>query len=210
MPALLSRRIHERHEHDPPPDVNDNAGIGAAQGFNLVAIDRAASTLFVDVPMGLRGLQILVIEDAPDVLGVLTMLLRIEGADVAAAGSGQEALRVFRSRHFDVVVSDLGLTDISGDVLIRAIIEAARRPINIVVITGESQPALTRALEAGAGSSSRSRGSGKASSHTSTDSAWHPPPEGGGYGLVGDTSLGVVGGVAGQRKLWSVEMVATR
>ena len=32
-------------------------------------------------------LQIFVIEDAPDVLGVLTMLLRIEGADVAAAGS---------------------------------------------------------------------------------------------------------------------------
>jgi len=49
-------------------------------------------------------------------------------------------LRVFRSRHFDVVVSDLGLPDISGDVLIRAIIEAARRPINIAVITGESQP----------------------------------------------------------------------
>jgi hypothetical protein len=42
MPALLSRRIHERHEHDPSPDVNDNAGIGAAQGFNLVGIDRAA------------------------------------------------------------------------------------------------------------------------------------------------------------------------
>ena len=101
--------------------------------------------------MGLRGLQILVIEDAPDVLGVLTMLLRIEGADVAAAGSGQEALTVFRSRHFDVVVSDLGLPDISGDVLIRTIIEAARRPIKIVVISGESQPALTRALEAGAG-----------------------------------------------------------
>jgi len=135
MPALLSRRIHERHEHDPSPDVNDNAGIGAAQGFNPVAIDRAASTLFVDVPMGLRGLQILVIEDASDVLGVLTMLLRIEGADVAAAGSGQEALAIFRSRHFDVVVSDLGLPDISGDVLIRTIIEAARRPIKIVVIT---------------------------------------------------------------------------
>jgi len=101
--------------------------------------------------MGLRGLQILVIEDAPDLLGVLTMLLRIEGADVAAAGSGQEALRVFRSRYFDVVVSDLGLPDISGDVLIRAIIEAARRLINIVVITGESQPPVTRALEAGAG-----------------------------------------------------------
>ena len=132
-------------------DVNNNAGIGAAQDVNLAGIDRAVLTLFARVLMGLRGLQILVIEDAPDVLGVLSMLLRIEGADVAAAGSGQEALTVFRSRHFDVVMSDLGLPDIPGDVLIRTIIEAARRPVNVVVITGESQPALTRALEAGAG-----------------------------------------------------------
>ena len=100
--------------------------------------------------MGLTGLQILVIEDAPDVLAVLTMLLRIEGADVVAAGSGHDALTIFRSRHFDVVVTDLGLPDIAGDVLIRTIIAAARRPINVVVITGESQPALTRALAAGA------------------------------------------------------------
>ena len=100
--------------------------------------------------MSLKGLQILVIEDAPDVLDVLAMLLRSEGADVAAVGNGHEALKVFRSRHFDVVVSDLGLPDISGDVLIRTIIAAARRPIKVVVITGESQPVLTRALEAGA------------------------------------------------------------
>jgi CheY-like chemotaxis protein len=59
-------------------------------------------------------------------------------------------LKVFRSRHFDVVVSDLGLPDISGDVLIRTIIAAARRPIKVVVVTGESQPLLTRALDAGA------------------------------------------------------------
>ena len=101
--------------------------------------------------MRLRGLQILVIEDAPDMLDVLTMLLRIEGADVAGAGSGHEALKVFGSRHFDVVVSDLGLPDIAGDILIRTIIAAARRPIQVVVISGESQPVLTRALEAGAG-----------------------------------------------------------
>jgi CheY-like chemotaxis protein len=78
------------------------------------------------------------------------MLLRIEGADVTGAGNGHEALAAFRRRHFDVVVSDLGLPDISGDVLIRAIIAAARRPIKVVVISGESQPVLTRALEAGA------------------------------------------------------------
>ncbi len=100
--------------------------------------------------MGLKGLRILVIEDAADVLGVLTMLLRSQGAEVAGAGSGREALTLFRSRHFDVVVSDLGLPDISGDVLIRTIIAAARRPIKVVVITGESQSASARALAAGA------------------------------------------------------------
>ena len=100
--------------------------------------------------MGLKGLQILVIEDAPDVLDVLTMLLRIEGAEVAGASSGREALILFRSRHFDVIVSDLGLPDIPGDVLIRTIIAAARRPIKVVVITGESQSASARALAAGA------------------------------------------------------------
>ncbi len=41
---------------------------------------------------------------SPDVLDVLTMLLRIEGVDVAGTGSGNEALTVFRSRHFDVVL----------------------------------------------------------------------------------------------------------
>ena len=65
--------------------------------------------------MSLKGLQILVVEDAPDVLDVLTMLLRSEGADDAAVGT-HEALKVFR------VVSDLGLPDISGDVLIRPVI----------------------------------------------------------------------------------------
>jgi len=101
--------------------------------------------------MGLKGLQILVIEDAPDVLALFVTLLRIEGADVAGAASGHEALTAFRSRHFDVVVSDLSLPDIAGDVLIRTIIAAARRPVQVVVITGESQPAGARALDAGAG-----------------------------------------------------------
>jgi CheY-like chemotaxis protein len=100
--------------------------------------------------MGLQGLRILVIEDAPDVLAVLVTLLRVEGAEVAGAASGRDALRLFRSRHFDVVVSDLGLPDISGDVLIRTLIAGARRSIRVVVITGESQSASARALEAGA------------------------------------------------------------
>jgi len=101
--------------------------------------------------MGLKGVHILVIEDAPDVLDVLTTLLRLEGADVVGAANGRDALAVFRGHRFDVVVSDLGLPDIPGDVLIRAIMAAARYPLKVVVITGEREPSPTRALEAGAG-----------------------------------------------------------
>lgn len=98
----------------------------------------------------MKDLRVLVIEDAADVLDVLVLLLRLEGVDVVAAGSGHEALAAFRRRNFDVVISDLGLPDISGDELIRALLAAARRPVHVVVITGESQPALARAQEAGA------------------------------------------------------------
>jgi CheY-like chemotaxis protein len=148
MPVLLSGRVDDRQERGYPAETDVNAGIETPQGLiSLVSIMRSLRGC---VPVGLRDLQVLVIEDAPDMLDVLTMLLRIEGADVAGASSGHEALTVFSSRHFDVVVTDLGLPDISGDALIRKIIAAARRPLKVVVITGESQPALTRALEAGA------------------------------------------------------------
>lgn len=149
MPLLLSARSTSDSNKNPGAEGKDNTGIASAQGPRLAGIERAWRLRRAAVR--LRGVQILVIEDAPEVLDVLTMLLRCEGADVTGAGSGHEALNVFRSRHFDVVVSDLGLPDIAGDVLIRTIIAAARRPIQVVVITGESQPVLTRALEAGAG-----------------------------------------------------------
>jgi CheY-like chemotaxis protein len=142
-----------------------------------VSLVSIVPSLLGRVPVGLSGLQILVIEDAPDVLDVLTMLLRIEGADVSGAGSGHEALKVFRSRHFDVVVSDLGLPDISGDVLIRTIIAAARRPSKLsssLVKANASGPARWKRARR---SSSQSRANGKAWSRTSMLSAWHRPPE---------------------------------
>jgi CheY-like chemotaxis protein len=97
-----------------------------------------------------KGVHLLVIEDAPDMLDVLTTLLRREGAEVAGAANGRDALALFRGHRFDVVVTDLGLPDISGDELIRTLIAAARHPLEVVVITGEGEPSVARAVEAGA------------------------------------------------------------
>ena len=100
--------------------------------------------------MALSGVRILVIEDAADIREVFVVLLRAEGADVAAAANGREALAAVAHQHFDVILSDLGLPDLPGDVLIRQIVGITRNRARVVVITGYGEPYLTRARQAGA------------------------------------------------------------
>lgn len=100
--------------------------------------------------MSLAGLRILVVEDVADIREVFTVLLEAEGADVVAAATGREAAELVRGREFDVVLSDLGLPDIPGDVLIRQLATAGKGRVRVVVITGYNEPYLTRAKQAGA------------------------------------------------------------
>jgi CheY-like chemotaxis protein len=99
---------------------------------------------------GLRQLSILLVEDAKDIREVFTMLLEAEGARVVATGSGGEATRIAAREDFDLVLTDLGLPDIPGDIVIRRILTAARRRPRVVVVTGYDEPFITRARDAGA------------------------------------------------------------
>jgi CheY-like chemotaxis protein len=100
--------------------------------------------------MSLDQMRILLVEDAPDIREVFTVLLRVEGADVTATGSGREAVNLARHQDFDVVLSDLGLPDIAGDALIRQILGTVRRRVRVIVVTGYGEPYLSRARQAGA------------------------------------------------------------
>ena len=100
--------------------------------------------------MSLEQTRILVVEDAPDIREVFTVLLRVEGAEVTATGSGREAVELASRRDFDVVMSDLGLPDMPGDVLIRHVLATARARTRVIVVTGYGEPYLTRARQAGA------------------------------------------------------------
>jgi two-component system CheB/CheR fusion protein len=100
--------------------------------------------------MGLEGTRILVVEDATDIRDVFTVLLRAEGAEVTATGSGREAAEFATNETFDIVLSDLGLPDIPGDVLIRQILAASRGRTRVIVVTGYGEPYVTRARQAGA------------------------------------------------------------
>jgi two-component system CheB/CheR fusion protein len=98
----------------------------------------------------LRGIRVLLVEDAADIREVFPLLLNSEGAEVTTAATGGEAMRLATRHVFDVVLTDLGLPDVPGDVVIRHIIAAARRRPWIVVTTGYGEPFVGRARGAGA------------------------------------------------------------
>jgi two-component system CheB/CheR fusion protein len=98
----------------------------------------------------LRGARVLLVEDAKDIREVFTLLLQAEGAVVTATGSGGEALELASDSEFDVLLTDLGLPDIPGDMVIRHVVATARRRPWVVVVTGYDEPFIGRARAAGA------------------------------------------------------------
>jgi len=95
-------------------------------------------------------LQVLLVEDAPDIREVFTLLLHAEGVDVVATDSGREAAELAAHHDFDVVLTDLGLPDLPGDVVIRRVLANARRRPRVIVVTGYDEPFVSRARQAGA------------------------------------------------------------
>ncbi|MFD4138655.1 MULTISPECIES: response regulator transcription factor [unclassified Streptomyces] len=64
--------------------------------------------------------RVLVVDDEPDLAGILSDALRYEGWDVSTAGTGEEAVAAARDVSPDAVVLDMMLPDINGlDVLRR-------------------------------------------------------------------------------------------
>ena len=78
------------------------------------------------------------------------MLLRHEGLDVVATGTGREAMELAAREDFDIVLTDLGLPDIPGDVVIRQVLAEARHRPRVIVVTGYDEPFVSRARQAGA------------------------------------------------------------
>jgi PAS domain S-box-containing protein len=99
----------------------------------------------------LTGVRILVVEDDPDTRELVTIVLQRAGADVAAAGSTDEALRRAEERAPDVVVSDLAMPARDGYALLRALHGRglARGLVTIALTAHARREDRERALGAG-------------------------------------------------------------
>jgi CheY-like chemotaxis protein len=68
---------------------------------------------------GLRGLDILVVDDEADTLELFRQLLESAGATVRTAAGGHEALQAYERRQPDMLVTDLGLPGMDGYEVLR-------------------------------------------------------------------------------------------
>jgi len=93
--------------------------------------------------------RVLVVEDEPALLRALRINLRARGYDVATASAGRQALAEARQRPPDVVVLDLGLPDLDGTEVIRALRAWSRAPVIVLSGRAGSEDKIS-ALDAGA------------------------------------------------------------
>jgi HAMP domain-containing protein/CheY-like chemotaxis protein/signal transduction histidine kinase len=81
--------------------------------------------------------SLLIVEDNQNQREAIVELIGDDDVEITAVGSGQEALDILRTRHFDCMVLDLGLPDMSGfDFINEMKSELDIQDIPIVVYTG--------------------------------------------------------------------------
>jgi len=94
-----------------------------------------------DVPAGSKK-QILVIDDDPDILQMIELLLKKENYIAATAKDAQCGLSRLSEETFDLLILDLNMPGMTGQ---QMICEMARRRIRIpiLIITAQANPGLT-------------------------------------------------------------------
>lgn len=98
-----------------------------------------------------RQSRVLVVDDAPDVLEMFSIMLRLSGYDVAVAASATEALEQAQGALFDVIVSDIGMPEMNGYELARRLREMpGYSNVPMIAVTGFAMyKDRTQALESG-------------------------------------------------------------
>jgi len=85
-----------------------------------------------------RSVRILVVDDEPSICKALSAALSRAGYDVATAQSGEAALATVRAEHVDVLLIDLRIPDMRGDIIFE--VAAATQPqlaYQTVFMTGD-------------------------------------------------------------------------
>jgi PAS domain S-box-containing protein len=93
IPLLVTNQQVKRNQEELPPDVSETPD--------------------------LSGVKILVVDDEPDIRDLVTFILQDYGVDVTAVTSAEEALEELSQSLPDILISDIGMPEVDGYMLIR-------------------------------------------------------------------------------------------
>jgi CheY-like chemotaxis protein len=75
----------------------------------------------VDIASALQGTRILIVDDEPDALHLVSYLFQKHGADTRTATSAAEALQIIATFDPQLLISDIGMPEVDGYELLRTI-----------------------------------------------------------------------------------------
>ena len=97
----------------------------------------------------MTGTRVLIVDDEPQIQRCLKVALVAAGHEVLTAESGSAALRLIATASPDVILLDLGLPDMDGKDVLRAIRQFSNAPV-IVVSARDREAEKIEALDLGA------------------------------------------------------------
>ena len=90
--------------------------------------------------------KILIVDDEPDILKTLESILRGEEFRVKSAHDGREAISVFKSESFDLVITDMKMPGMKGTEVVREI-KQLDEDMEVIILTGFAS--IDSAIKAG-------------------------------------------------------------
>jgi len=132
---------------------SDGVGQGSTFIFRIALgpTGKVASEIVYEKVHSLDGLDVLIVEDSPDTLMLLSALFEREGAKVTTASSATEALSRAVVNRPNIIVSDIGMPDVDGYQLLQQLrIVPGLSEVPAIAISGyASEEDKERALAVG-------------------------------------------------------------
>ncbi|MBI5882060.1 MAG: response regulator [Elusimicrobia bacterium] len=120
--------------------IIENQALGFSLGVSdylVKPFDRAGLLAKLRAQSRLLGRKVLVVDDDPDIVSLMTFGLTSEGFSVVSAGTGAEALACWRQEKPDAMFLDMGLPDMSGLAVAEEMgREPGSRKVPVVILTG--------------------------------------------------------------------------
>ncbi|HJS25240.1 MAG TPA: PAS domain S-box protein, partial [Pyrinomonadaceae bacterium] len=122
-----------------------SAGLGKGTTFTVkfpLSLEiRPELAPVIDLTTTLDKFAVLVVDDSEDTTEMLAQVLKMSGAIVSSATSGDEALRIMGEKEFDVILSDISMPGMDGFEFLRNLRQLpGRADVPVLALTGFGRP----------------------------------------------------------------------